>query len=391
MKQAVKKPDRLVGLWLLVLCGMIFGMVAGGGHARTIGAGYIMQVWQPVTGFIPPRGPAEWARLFGLYQQTAQYKAMHPAMTLAQFKALFWPIFLDRVWGRLMAVVFAVPLVVFWVVKRVSTRLAVWLLALFGAGGAQAVFGWYMVRTGMQPGVLNPPPGWLAPHFLSAMLIFAALLWTALTVRKPTPVVFEGGAFLRPWLNACIGLILVTMGLGALVAATNAITVFHTFPTMDGKWVPDGFASLHPWALNFLANPATVQFDHRLLATVTALVTLMTAVMGLRVALPAGPRDAFLVLAGLVSLQYLLGMVTIVSGSVDLGFVHELNAVLLLAAAVVARHSLRGAQSLSDNSTLAAIRRAFLRSWSSRTQTALRSSSRKTRRLTRQSEFSNRL
>ncbi len=339
----MKTGDRLVGNWLLLLCVMVFGMVVGGGHARTIGAGYIIQVWQPVTGFIPPHSAAEWAHLFGLYQRTAQYQAMHPAMTEDQFKALFWPMFLDRVWGRVMAVMFVVPLALFVFKKRISLRLAAWLLALFGAGGAQAVFGWLMVRTGLEPGVISPPPEWVAPHFVSAMLIFGALLWTALTARRPQPEPIEGAAYLKPWLNASIALVLVTMGLGALVAATNAVTVFHTFPTMDGRWVPDGFWALRPGWVNFLANQATVQFDHRLLASVTALTVLATAVMGLRATLPAGPRDAFLVLAGLVALQYLLGMMTVVTGSGGLGFVHELNAVLLLAAAVVARHSLRGA------------------------------------------------
>jgi cytochrome c oxidase assembly protein subunit 15 len=319
-------------------------MVAGGGHARTIGAGFIIQVWQPLTGFIPPRSAADWTRLFGLYQQTAQYQAMHPAMTLAQFKTLFWPMFIDRVWGRLMALVFVIPLIIFYLRKRVSTRLALWLLAIFAGGGAQAAFGWFMVQTGMQPGVLSPPPAWLAPHFLSAMLIFAALLWTALTVRTPEPAPIENAAFLKPWLNACIFLILATMGLGALVAADNAITLFNTFPTMDGRWVPAGFTTLHPLALNFIANPATVQFDHRLLATITALTTIITAILGLRTSLPPGPRDALLLLAGLIALQYLLGMMTILSGSAELGFVHELNAQLLLAAAIIARHGLRGAR-----------------------------------------------
>ncbi len=57
---------------------MVFGMVAGGGHARTIGAGFAIQVWQPVTGFIPPRTPAAWSQLFALYQHTAQYQAATP-------------------------------------------------------------------------------------------------------------------------------------------------------------------------------------------------------------------------------------------------------------------------------------------------------------------------
>jgi cytochrome c oxidase assembly protein subunit 15 len=337
------KGDRLVSTWLLLLCFMLFGMVAGGGHARTIGAGFIMQVWRPVTGFLPPRNAADWAQLFGLYKETAQYQAMHPAMTLPQFKLLFWPMYFDRLWGRLMAVVFAVPLTVFWWRGRVSSRLALWLVGVFAAGGAEAAFGWYMVQTGMHAGVLNPPPAWLAPHFATAMLIFAALLWTALAVRHPAPAPVANAAFLKSWLNGWLVLFLLTMGLGALVAADNAITVFNTFPTMDGRWVPEGFARLRPLAVNFIANPATVQFDHRVLATLAAITTLVTVALGLRAELPAAPRDAFLAMAGLVGLQYLLGMVTVVSGSAGLGFVHELNAVLLFAAVIVARFCLRGA------------------------------------------------
>jgi cytochrome c oxidase assembly protein subunit 15 len=338
-----KQGDRLVSLWLLVLCGMIFGMVAGGGHARTIGAGYIMQVWQPITGFIPPHSQAAWSHLFGLYQQTGQYKLLHPAMTLAQFKSLFWPMFLDRVWGRLMALVFLIPLALFWLKKRISNRLALWLIALFSAGGVQAVFGWLMVRTALQPGITTPPPAWLAPHFIMAMFIFAALLWTALTIRNPQPASIPHARHLRPWLNASIALILATMGLGALVAATNAITVFNSFPMMNGRWIPAGFYAMQPGWLNFIANQATVQFDHRLLATITALVTLATAILGLRAPLPPALRDLFLLLAGLIGLQYLLGMITIITAAPDLGYIHELNAVLLLAAAIAARHYLRGA------------------------------------------------
>jgi heme a synthase len=337
------KPDRAVSAWLFILCFMIFGMVVGGGHSRTIGAGFTIQVWQPFTGFIPPMNAGDWGRMFGLFQQTAQYQE-HP-ITLAQYKALFWPMFLDRCWGRLMAVVFVVPFVVFWWRRRISHRLALWLLAIFAAGGAQAAFGWYMVQTGMNPGVLSPPPDWAGPHFVTAMFIFFAMLWTALSVRRPVPQPVEAG-FLRPWLNAGIALIFLTMCFGALVAATNAITVFNTFPLMDGRLVPPGIFALHPGAENFIANQATVQFCHRLLATVTALVLLVIAGLGLRAPLSPGLRDNFLILAGLVVLQYLLGMVTLVLDAPNLGFVHELNAVLLLAAAICARHGLRGAGSM---------------------------------------------
>lgn len=343
----IAKPDRLVGYWLLVICAMIFGMVAGGGHARTIGAGYSVLVWQPFFGFIPPLTHAAWLRMFALYQQTAQFKILHPTMNLAGFQALFWPMFLDRVWGRLMGLVFLVPLVLFWRRGRVSNRLALWLLALFGAGALEASMGWYMVKTAFYPGVTSPPPIWLMPHFVFAMLIFGAMLWTALSVKNPQPQPVPGGAHLKKWLDLSILLILLTMAAGTLVAATNAITVFNTFPTMDGRWVPSNILALHPLVLNFLDNQATVQFVHRVLATLTACVVLVTAVIGLRAPLTPKARDGFLLLAGFVALQYLLGMTALVSAMVEIGYVHELNAVLLFAAAIIARHSLRGAQPAS--------------------------------------------
>jgi len=335
------KPDRAVANWLFLLCAMIFGMVVGGGHARTIGAGFILQAWEPVTGFIPPLNAGDWTHLFALYQQTAQFHA-HP-ITETTFKTLFWPMFLDRCWGRLMALVFLIPFVIFSWQRRIPRNLAFWLLAIFAAGGAQAAHGWYMVRTGLTPGVLTPPPSWAAPHFLAAMVIFTALLWTALSIRTPTPEPLETP--LKPWLTATIVLILATMGFGALVAATNAITVFNTFPLMDGSFAPPTLFALHPAWENFIINQATVQFFHRLLATLTALTALTAAILGLRAEnLPPALRDNFLILAALVALQYLLGMATIVLAAPELGFVHELNAVLLLAAAICARHQLRGAR-----------------------------------------------
>lgn len=336
-----RSGDKAVGNWLLLLAAMVFGMVVGGGHARTIGAGFTIQVWRPFTGFIPPLNAADWNQLFGLYQHTAQDMA-HP-LTLSAYKALFWPMFIDRCWGRLIALVFLLPFVWFWRAGRLSRALQLWLGGIFAAGVGQATYGWYMVQTGMYPGVTSVPPGWLAPHLLSAMLVLAALIWTGLSLRQPEPERIAGAGFLRPWVNASIALVWCTMGFGALVAATNAITVFNSFPLMDGHLVPPGMWNLHPFWVNFVANQGTVQFFHRLIATVTALTVLTTAVLGLRAELPPGVRDRFLLLALFVSVQYLLGMATIVLGAVELGYVHELNAVLLFATAIATRHGLRGA------------------------------------------------
>lgn len=336
------KQDRLVSTWVLLLALMVFGMVIGGGHARTIGAGFTIQVWRPFTGFIPPLNAKDWNQMFGLFQQTAQYKA-NP-IDMAQYKALFWPMFLDRCWGRLMAVVFLLPCIWFVISGRLHIKLLLWLGFIFLLGAGQATYGWYMVQTGMEAGVLSPPPAWAAPHLLSGMVIFFLLLWTGLTLRKPDPTPIVGATLLRGFATATALLIWVTMGFGALVATSGALHVYNSFPMMGDHWLPQGMFSQPSLLSNFVTNKGTVQFCHRLLATMTAIVTIITAVMGLRRKLPPALRDLFLLLAGLVTLQYLLGMTTLILGNNELGYVHELNAVLLFATAIAARHGLRGAK-----------------------------------------------
>jgi cytochrome c oxidase assembly protein subunit 15 len=331
------KADRVLGNWCLILAAMVFGMTIGGGHVRTVGAGFSIEVWRPITGFIPPMNAADWSYLFALFQKTALYQS-HP-ITLAQYKSLFWPMFLDRCWGQLMALVFLLPFAWFLATGRLRGRAILWMLAIFALGALQALFGWYMVQQGLQPGVLAPTPIWGGPHFASAMLIFAFLVWIGLTFRTPTPVPLENKAGLRRWTSASILLLFITMGFGALVATTSAVTVYNTFPSMDGHWLPPAMFASGP----FWQNQALVQFCHRLLATITALTVLATAILGLRTTLPPALRDNFLLLAGLVALQYLLGMTTIVLGSNNLGYVHELTGVLLFATAICARHKLRGA------------------------------------------------
>ncbi len=337
-----RRQQSLVGTWLLVIAAMIFGMVVGGGDVRTIGAGFILQQWQPFFGILPPQSHAAWVHLFALYQRTAQFQTLHPTMTLAQFKALAWPDILDRDWGRLMALVFAVPLAVFWWRGWISAKLGAWLIALFAAGAIEATMGWMMTYQGMF-GLLHPSPLYLGPHLVLAMLIFTAMLWTGFSLRHPEPMPIEGYTGLRTLLTWSVGLLIVTIGLGALVAGSGGLHVDHSFPLMNGHFFPRRGWALHPVWLNLVANPRTVQFEHRVIATLTAGVVIVAASIGLRAPLGPRARDLFLLLAGLITLQYILGMSTVVSGMDDLGYIHELTAVLLLASCIACRHALRGA------------------------------------------------
>ncbi len=127
----------------------------------------------------------------------------------------------------------------------------------------------------------------------------------------------------------------LTIAAGGFVAGLKAGLIDNTFPLMGGHLVPEGYAALHPFVRNLTENLETVQFDHRVLATLTAALTLGTAAWGLRRAEGAG-RTALLALGGVVCLQYALGVSTLLLVvPVGLATLHQAVAVLLLTAALV--------------------------------------------------------
>ena len=75
---------------------------------------------------------------------------------------------------------------------------------------------------------------------------------------------------------------------GGFVAGTHAGFDYNSFPLMDGQLVPDGYARLTPFLRNLTENIAAVQFDHRVLATLTALLTAFTVAAGPGHAVAAG-------------------------------------------------------------------------------------------------------
>ena len=108
-------------------------------------------------------------------------------MDLAGFKALFWPEYIHRLWGRLIGVVFFVPLVGFIVTRRIEGRLIPWLGLLFVLGGLQGAIGWFMVASGFDPNSVAVEPWRLSLHFSFAMFLYTATLWTGLTVLHQEP------------------------------------------------------------------------------------------------------------------------------------------------------------------------------------------------------------
>ncbi|HSU06741.1 MAG TPA: COX15/CtaA family protein [Acetobacteraceae bacterium] len=336
------RDRRLVAIWLFVVCAMILIMVVLGGITRLTGSGLSIMEWAPLQGVLPPLNHAEWEKLFALYRTIPQYQLLHAGSGLTDFKQLFWLEWVHRLWGRLIGVAFFVPLVWFWATGRVEGRLRGGLAVIFLIGGLQGAVGWFMVASGFFPDSTSVAPYRLAIHFALALALYAAVLWCALGLLRPVPAAAAGGSVSRRLLQAFCIILVLTIVAGSFVAGTHAGFEYNTFPLMEGRLVPINYARSDPLLSNLISNPAAVQFDHRLLATLTVALAALAVLVGCNRRLPRYTRVSLAALGALVALQYALGVATLLLVvPIPLAVAHQANAVVVLTAAIVALHSLR--------------------------------------------------
>ena len=339
---------RHVSNWLLSICVMLLGMIALGGATRLTGSGLSIMDWRPVTGILPPLSHAEWERQFELYQGIPQYKILHEGFGLAGFQKIFWLEWTHRFWGRIMGINLLGGIIYF-AVRRVLTRgLILRLVVFFVLGGLQGAIGWFMVASGFRPDSTAVEPVRLVLHLGMALLLYVAILWTALSVRfplsEPQPDL-PGARRTRNTLHVALMLIGLTIVAGGFTAGTHAGFAYNTFPLMEGHLIPEGYAKLRPFWYNWVANIPAVQFDHRLLATVTALMIGLTVLSGMKSRLTTRAHAAVALLGWAVLIQYALGVTTLLLVvPVWAGTVHQTSAAILLGVGVFAMHAPRGAK-----------------------------------------------
>jgi len=340
----IARRDRwAVAAWLFSVCAMILVTIVLGGATRLTGSGLSIMEWAPLGGVLPPASDAEWQRLFDLYRRIPQYQLLHEGFGLAGFKQIFWLEWVHRLWGRLIGVVFLLPLIWLWARGAIPRRLRLRLPLIFALGGLQGAVGWFMVASGFFPDSTAVSPYRLVIHLALALALYAALLWTGLCVLRPEPDPGFPQVSRTCWLaGLSVAALCLTILAGGFVAGTRAGLVLNTFPLMDGRLVPEGYAQLHPWVRNLSENIPAVQFNHRLLATITVLIVAATLLSGLRARLMLSTRIAVLMLGATVATQFALGVATLLNAvPVALAAAHQVVAVLALTASLVALHALR--------------------------------------------------
>ena len=298
--------------WLWTVAGLVFLMVIVGGATRLTESGLSIVEWKPVTGVIPPISEKEWLQAFEDYKKIPQYKEMFPDMDLSGFKYIFYWEWAHRVLGRLIGVVFVVPLVWFWATKRLTASLKPKLLGILALGALQGGVGWWMVASGLVHRT-EVAQERLAIHLLIAALIFSACLWVAGGLGpRARSVVHEGAGRLRAVALLLLAMVFAQLFMGGIVAGLRAGMVNNTWPLMDGVFIPpaDVLWRLEPAWTNLVDDPTTAQFFHRMIAYAIFALAFLHMIDALMNAEGKARRGAVIVFAHVVA-QIALGVATL--------------------------------------------------------------------------------
>ncbi len=357
---------RAVGWWLIVIALMIAAMVAIGGLTRLTGSGLSITEWDPVMGAIPPLSQAEWLDAFHKYQRIPQYIREHRGMSLSQFQFIYWWEWTHRLLGRLIGFVFLLPFLFFAWTGAITRRDLPRMVVLFALGGLQGFVGWWMVESGLETRV-SVSQYRLAIHLGVALILFGAILWTALEYLRPPPASLrsatspqgggkkEAAPFNSPpptrggrtaeasakavrvggFALAFPFLVYLQMLLGALVAGLHAGLIYNTWPSMDGRFLPEHPFFSAPWWINFFENPGLAQFDHRIGAYIVALAAIFLWWSAMRAKVTGLARTSAYAILIVTFVQIALGIATLLNQApIPLSALHQLTALALLSAAL---------------------------------------------------------
>lgn len=336
---------RGVRLWLMVIFVMVAAMIALGGATRLTGSGLSITEWKPVTGAIPPLDDAAWQAEFDKYRQIPQFREVNPDMDLAGFRRIYWWEWSHRLLGRLIGLVWAAGLVGFALARRVPPGWMPRLVLLGALGALQGAIGWWMVHSGLGEGMVRVASVRLAVHLGIGFTILGLIAWWVLALGRSEAALLRARRAGEPRLFAlATGLMHLTflqVLIGALVAGIDAGRSYTGWPTMGGEWIPAAIWDPGLGWRNLVANPALVQFVHRMVGYLLGLFAI-AAFLRARRSPHLVTRGAFGVVLAAVAVQVLLGILNVIHAApLHLALTHQVWAMVVFTLVLRARHLAR--------------------------------------------------
>ena len=102
---------NLFSLWLLSLTFSICTIILIGGYTRISDSGLSITEWLPISGILYPLNEFQWQVEFAKYQKIDEFMLINSAMTLSEFKVIYFWEWFHRFFARLIGVLYLIPLI----------------------------------------------------------------------------------------------------------------------------------------------------------------------------------------------------------------------------------------------------------------------------------------
>ena len=165
---------KQLSFWLAFMFWIISLMIAVGGLTRLTDSGLSITQWELFSGFLPPLTNEKWIDYFNQYKLIPEFKLQNFSMSIDEFKVIFWWEWIHRFLGRLIGILFLLPLIFFTFkesFKKLFNLYLIFFLICF-----QGFIGWYMVSSGLIDRV-DVSHFRLSIHLIVAFIIIALILW----------------------------------------------------------------------------------------------------------------------------------------------------------------------------------------------------------------------
>tara|TARA_B110000014_G_scaffold191147_1_gene139937 strand:- start:617 stop:1633 length:1017 start_codon:yes stop_codon:yes gene_type:complete len=320
--------NKYISYWLISIFLIISLMIVVGGLTRLTDSGLSITQWQLFSGLLPPLNTGQWNHYFDLYKKIPEYTLQNAAMTLDEFKVIFWWEFAHRFLGRLIGIFFLIPLIFFTIKigfkKTLNFHLIFLLICL------QGFVGWYMVTSGLVDRV-DVSHYRLALHLVLAFIILSLIFWNYLNFTEIKLPQEKINKFLPLFF---VLLLFTQLIIGAFVSGMDAGKIYNTWPLMGNNYFPDDNLINNLFKFSSLNEPSLVQFIHRNLAYLIMIFYLFMLFKIYQKKISSYFK-ILNIIGVLLLLQILLGIYTLLSGAqIFISSMHQISSIFLISSSV---------------------------------------------------------
>ena len=326
-------PNNHAVTWLSLLLVMIVFMVVVGGMTRLTDSGLSIVEWKPISGMLLPLTSEQWQLEFTKYKGIPEFLLVNSDMTIEEFKYIYFWEWGHRQLGRAIGLAWFLGFAWLGLKGRIPKG---WKLKFFSIGiliGLQGFIGWWMVYSGLLPGMTDVASYRLAVHLGMAFCLAGLVLWFILSLRLN----FEAAMISRRnrddklyfWMKIYLIALFIQIILGALVAGIDAGTAYTDWPWMAGHFFPSDYWNFDGAFANVFENPANVQFNHRISAYALLVIGVLVFIYSRKSPIRF-LKKCHTALLFLLSAQVLIGIVTVIHGApYQIAIIHQLMAMIL--------------------------------------------------------------